>query len=128
MTQEIKFDPASGILYLPRLALWYGADFGGYSVQNQIRTLVNLLPLDQKQLLISSIVNYQKSLSFQTTSEVVGGASERVSEVVVSDDDQWASPSWDTKDDSFPTIDLAQVKIEYNIYNWTVNDVEEVKK
>lgn len=98
LDSEIRFDKTKGILYLPRLALWYSKDFGD-NINNQMTYLLSLLSSECLNKLRNDMKLYEKSNKQASDEESL---LMDLSEIIESENE-------------------FVVEIRYNNYDWDVN-------
>ena len=102
--------PLAGVIYLPRLLLWYGSDFGSDLI-SVMRRVVDMLP-------------QQSSVRLQLCDLLTSGTA-----VFYSDDDSSSSSAIHVNDDvdnNSSTVVEGETcrryfKVEYNSYDWSFN-------
>ena len=101
LENEMKFDLEKRVMYLPKLMLWYGQDFGS-TISQRIQWIINLLQRQNQ-----SNGNSSDSIGFIEKLKLLGWNENSSNEV---------------KDDELPFT------IEYNNYDWTTNDYDNDNK
>jgi glutaredoxin len=123
LASEIRFDEKESNLYLPKLALWYSADFGADIIQ-QIMLLISWLPDVSRTKLIDALLAYKRP--FESSSNRLR-AKEWIQQHPSSVDRQHiiamsiTSKAWETTfvNEEYSSVWLG---IVYNSYDWTTNE------
>ena len=111
------------ILFLPRLLLWYGADFGR-DMPTRLARLITMVPRP-------SDLTGEIPRSPDLTGELTGGGNDKqyYAHACLSgflkryqQEQQQQQQQQQQPPQSFP-LSMTDSHIDYNLYNWTVNDM-----
>ena len=113
-------------MLLPRLLLWYGADFGR-DMPTRLARLITMVPrpppLTDLTGDLTGDVEYDGNDKEYYAHACLSGFLKRYQQEQQQQQQQQTSSQQPPQPPQSPPLSMTDTHIDYNLYNWTVNDI-----